>query len=115
FVLVEEWKRADADLDAPQLAPLPFPNQPRDCKGPRPLLEVQEAKPPGGFKGEALAPGTVWRCGLRPGELQVYQSRRAPCAHLPAAALTEHAVDWAEHATKLPLSGECQQRIRQRA
>ena len=36
-------------------------------------------------------------------------------AHLPAAALTEHAVDWTEHATKLPLSGECQQRIRQRA
>ena len=30
-------------------------NQWTDCKGPRPLLEVQEAKPPGGFKGEALA------------------------------------------------------------
>lgn len=28
-----------------------------DCKGPRPLLEVQEAKPPGGFEGDALAPG----------------------------------------------------------
>jgi hypothetical protein len=35
--------------------PLPFPNQWTDCKGPRPLLEVQEAKPPGGFEGRALA------------------------------------------------------------
>jgi hypothetical protein len=40
--------------------PLPFPNQWRDCKGPRPLLEVQEAKPPGGFKGKALALRRFW-------------------------------------------------------
>ena len=30
-------------------------NQWTDCKGPRPLPEVQEAEPPGGFKGEAFA------------------------------------------------------------
>src|ERR1700722_10496520 len=35
--------------------PSPGINQWTDYKGPRPLLEVQEAPPPGGFKGKALA------------------------------------------------------------
>jgi len=35
--------------------PLLFPWQWTDCKGPRPLTEVQEAEPPGGSEGGALA------------------------------------------------------------
>src|SRR5580658_7543367 len=41
------------------VGPPQTPSQLTDCKGPRPLLEVQEAKPPGGFEGSALAlPGS---------------------------------------------------------
>jgi len=38
-----------------------------DCQGPRPLLEVQEATPPGGFKGDAfgLERGAVAQATIR--------------------------------------------------
>src|ERR1019366_9771333 len=39
------------------VGPPPTPTQWTDFKGPRPLTEVQEAAPPGGFQGGALTSG----------------------------------------------------------
>src|SRR4051812_27636769 len=49
------WEEARHGPRTVTVAPPPTPTQWRDCKGPRPLLEVQEAKPPGGSEGGALA------------------------------------------------------------
>src|SRR5450759_1515104 len=38
-----------------RVGPPQTPNQWTECKGPRPLPEVQEAEPPGGSEGGALA------------------------------------------------------------
>ena len=50
-----------------------------DCKGPRPLLEVQEAKPPGGVRGKAPTPARFKRfppiAGNRPRRTAADQRR----------------------------------------
>jgi hypothetical protein len=48
--LVVSLRRACTDLERSRLALL---YQWTDCKGPRPLLEVKEATPPGGFEGQS--------------------------------------------------------------
>jgi hypothetical protein len=47
-------QRGPTEILIRHAGPLSFQSQWTDCKG-EPLLEVQEAKPLGGFKGDALA------------------------------------------------------------
>jgi hypothetical protein len=67
FILVGEWERADTNLDTSQLALSHSATNGQIAKGlarrlPSRLsrgLEVQKAKPPGGFKGDALVHGAI--------------------------------------------------------
>jgi hypothetical protein len=82
FILVLSLRRANADFDRALSALLRDTTNGRIAKA-MPLLEVQEAKPPGGFKGEALT--------LRSGHAIAAPPATVQLADVPAQAY--HLID----------------------